>query len=156
MAAMNRLSAGSRARSESGAELIEVALTLPLLLLVVLGIIEFGFLFQQYEVITNAAREGARVAVLPGYKIPDDAKTRVNDYLTASGLDSSKATTNAVVLAPLAVGSNCISPVKVTVAYPHPVPYVGGIITYFGGSFGSVTLNATATMRVEVAAVSCS
>jgi len=46
-------------RSDSGAEVIEFALTLPLLLLVVLGIIEFGFVFQQYEVVTNAAREGA-------------------------------------------------------------------------------------------------
>ena len=32
-----------------------------------LGIIDFGFLFQRYEVVTNAAREGARVAILPGY-----------------------------------------------------------------------------------------
>ena len=35
-----------------------------------LGIIDFGFLFQHYEVVTNAAREGARVAILPGYRTP--------------------------------------------------------------------------------------
>ena len=40
----------------------------PTLLLVMLGIIDFGFLFQRYEVVTNAAREGARVAILPGYQ----------------------------------------------------------------------------------------
>ena len=56
-----------RGRSEDGAQLVEFALVLPLLLLVVLGIAEFGFIFQRYEVITNAAREGARLAVLPGY-----------------------------------------------------------------------------------------
>ena len=57
----------SRWASEDGAELIEFALVLPMLLLVVLGIAEFGFIFQRYEVLTNAAREGARIAVLPGY-----------------------------------------------------------------------------------------
>lgn len=64
MAALTR----SRARwsDESGAELIEFALALPLLLLVGLGVLDFGRLFQRYEVVTNAAREGARVGVLPG------------------------------------------------------------------------------------------
>ena len=57
----------TRGRSEDGAQLVEFALVLPLLLLVVLGIAEFGFIFQRYEVVTNAAREGARMAVLPGY-----------------------------------------------------------------------------------------
>ena len=38
--------------------MIEFSLTLPLLLLIVLGIIEFGLIFREYEVITNAAREG--------------------------------------------------------------------------------------------------
>lgn len=55
-----------RVRSERGAELIEFALVFPVLLLVVLGIVDFGFLFQRMEVVTNAAREGARIAVLPG------------------------------------------------------------------------------------------
>ena len=52
----------SRWRSEDGAQLVEFALVLPMLLLVVLGIAEFGFIFQRYEVVTNAAREGARIA----------------------------------------------------------------------------------------------
>ena len=53
--------------AERGAELVEFALVFPMLLLVMLGIMDFGFLFQRYEVVTNAAREGARVAILPGY-----------------------------------------------------------------------------------------
>jgi Flp pilus assembly protein TadG len=143
-----------RLQSESGAELIEVALTLPLLMLVLLGIIEFGFVFQQYEVITNAAREGARVAVLPTYST-DDAKTRINNYLDASGLVSSSATVNVAAQNAVAIGSNCMVPMRATVSYPHPVPFVGGIIKYFGGTMGTMTLHATSTMRVEVAAASC-
>ncbi len=61
----------SRLKSEKGAELIEFAFILPLLLFVVVGIIDFGFTFQRYEVVTNAAREGARIAVLPGYAATD-------------------------------------------------------------------------------------
>ena len=72
-----------RGRSEDGAQLVEFALVLPLLLLVVLGIAEFGFIFQRYEVITNAAREGARLAVLPGYTTAD-VEARVADSRTAA------------------------------------------------------------------------
>ncbi len=80
MAALNSIR--RRWKLASGQELIEFALVLPLLLLVLLGIIEFGLLFQQYEVVTNAAREGARIAVLPTYT-KADALTRINQYLTA-------------------------------------------------------------------------
>jgi Flp pilus assembly protein TadG len=145
-----------RWRSERGAELVEVALTMPLLLLVVLGIIEFGFVFQQYEVVTNAAREGARMAVLPHYTT-DDATARALDYLQAGGLDRSLATVEPVPLAPIAVGSSgkCIVPIQVRVTYPHPIPFVGGIFTYFGGSSSALTLAATSTMRRETVAGSC-
>ena len=53
---------GRRLRSERGQALIEMALTLPLLLLICVGIFEFGRAYQTWEVLTNAAREGARVA----------------------------------------------------------------------------------------------
>ena len=59
---MNRLR--TRTASERGAELIEFAFILPLLLFVVVGIIDFGFLFRDYEILTNAAREGARLRSL--------------------------------------------------------------------------------------------
>src|SRR4029079_4711169 len=91
MARVARIGVRQRIASATGAELIETALTLPLLLLVVVGIIEFGFVFQKYEVITNAAREGARVLVLPAFG-PADAQARVNQYLNAAGLDSTQAT----------------------------------------------------------------
>ena len=51
----------ARRSTERGQAVIELALTLPLLLLVVFGIIDFGFMFQRYESVTNAAREGARL-----------------------------------------------------------------------------------------------
>ncbi len=47
-------------KSESGVAAIEMAIVLPLLLLILFGIITFGTVFYNYIVITNAAREGAR------------------------------------------------------------------------------------------------
>ena len=142
--------------SERGAELIETALTLPLLLLVVVGIIEFGFVFQKYEVITNAAREGARVLVLPNFT-PADAQDRVNQYLTAAGLDPALATVPLPAApAETDLGGSCIFTVTVALSYPHDAPFLSGIGNYFGSSFGTFTLNASSTMRTEAAAGSCS
>ena len=71
--------------ADSGAELIELAIALPILLLVTAGIIDLGIVFQRYEVVTNAAREGARVGVLADFT-ETDIQNRVNAYLKASGL----------------------------------------------------------------------
>ena len=52
-----------------------------------MGIMDFGLMFQQYEVITNAAREGARVAMLPNYNITACATCgtqRATDYVNAA------------------------------------------------------------------------
>jgi hypothetical protein len=51
-------------RNQKGAALIEFAIILPLLLLLVFGSIEFGLLFYNKQVITNASREGARAAIV--------------------------------------------------------------------------------------------
>ena len=153
---MARLSSlRSRLRSEHGAELIETALTLPLILLVVVGIIEFGWVFQKYEVITNAAREGARIYVLPNFG-PADAVARVQQYLTAAGLNAADAT----IPTPAAptqtnLGTTCIWTITVSLSYPHQAPFLGGIGSYFNKSFGTFNLNASSTMRREVAAGSC-
>jgi Flp pilus assembly protein TadG len=142
------------ARSERGAVLIEFALVFPLLLLVTLGIIDFGLMFQRYEVLTNAAREGARVSVLSGYS-SDDVETRVEQYLQATSL--SDLTVNTSVAAPSTVnlGGSCITVIAVTVSFDHEWSFVGGIITYFGGSMGTKTLTATSTMRSETPAATC-
>ena len=79
----------ARVRSESGAELVEFALVLPLLLLVFGGIVDFGLLLQRQQVVTNAAREGARLAVLPGYTSAD-VQARVTQFVQ-EGINSDTA-----------------------------------------------------------------
>lgn len=141
-------------KCQKGAELIEFALVFPLLLLVVFGIMDFGFLFQRYEVLTNAAREGARVAVLPGYA-QADVQARVTQYLSASGMT---AIPGFAFAAPQSVnvGGACMTLTGVTVTYPHQYLFIGNIIGMFGGGgFGARTLTATARMRYEGAAQAC-
>ena len=53
-----------RPGEESGQALIEFALVLPVLILIVVGIIDFGFAFNQWNTAQNAAREGARIAAV--------------------------------------------------------------------------------------------
>lgn len=148
------MSLSRRLASEKGAELIEFALVFPLLLLVMVGIMDFGLLFQRYETVTNAAREGARVAVLPGYA-QADVQARVTQYLTAAGLT---ATPTFAYTAPQAlnVGGACVTLTGVTVGYPYQYLFIGNITTLFGGSaFATTTLTATARMRYEGAAAAC-
>ena len=141
-------------KCERGAELVEFALVFPTLLLVMLGIMDFGFMFQRYEVLTNAAREGARVAILPGYQ-DADVTARVNAYLTAAGLT---APVTVTVAAPqsLDVGGQCITVRPVTVSYNYTFMF-GSFLAFFGEpALGTKALNATAAMRTEIAAESCS
>ena len=81
-------------RSERGAELIEFALVLPILLLVFAGIVDFALMFQRFLTVSNAAREGARIAVLPGYT-QTDVQNRVTQYVREGTGDTTAAPTGA-------------------------------------------------------------
>lgn len=139
------------AADDKGAELIELALVLPILLLVLAGMVDFGILLQRYEVVTNAAREGARVAVLPNYTVAD-AQARVSSYLTVSGLTGAAPPANVVYSSETLPSGNTIQLVTVSVEYPSTFLYIGPIAAMVGGSgFGTVTLQAASSMRREVA-----
>lgn len=138
----------ARWRDERGAELIETAVVLPLLLLIVLSIVDFGFLFQRYLVLTNAAMEGARVAVLPGYSVAD-AQSRATTYAASGGVPG---TVNAVAT-PVSLpgaGGGTWPGVRITVSHVYQYRYIGPIAGLFGGSFSSVTLTAQSTVRRQL------
>jgi hypothetical protein len=144
--------------SERGAELVEFAFAFPLLLLVMLGIVDFGFMFQRYEVVTNAAREGARVAILPGYA-DADVQARVTQYLTAGGLTGTATVTVGAAQA-ISVGSRCIAVRPVTVSYQNQFLFLGPILGLMGivgggGSLADKPLNATSSMRSEAPGETC-
>ncbi len=68
-------------QADGGAELLEFAFVVPLLLMLLIGIFWIGRAFNVYETITRAAREGARYAVLPSSVADGNAPP---DPLTAS------------------------------------------------------------------------
>jgi Flp pilus assembly protein TadG len=139
----------SRWRSERGAELIEFAIVAPILIFILAAIVDFGMLFRTYEAVTNAAREGARVGVLPGYA-PADVQNRVAQYLAASGLNG--AYTVNVVNVPITTGAGTFTARAVTLNYTYQFSVLAAAAPLFGGSFGSIPLNAVTAMRVEAGA----
>ena len=139
----------SRWRSERGAELIEFAIVAPILIFIIAGLVDFGMMFRTYEAVTNAAREGARVGVLPGYDAPD-VQARVDAYLAAAGLTGTRTTyvTNQTVATP----AGTFAARSVNVQYVYQFAVLGGFAPLFGGNFGTINLNAVAVMRTETQA----
>ena len=139
-------------RDTRGAEIVEFALVTPVLLVVLAGIVDMGFMFNSYEVITNAAREGARLAAVPGWT--DTAvKTRVNAYIAAAGLNTNTVVTTVDPVA-VNVGAGTINGVKVVVSYPYNYMMLGPMVKLVqsSASFDTITLTAASTMRTEIAA----
>jgi len=136
-----------RWRSEKGVNLIEFALVFPLLLMVVLGIVDFAIVLHHSEVLTNAAREGARVATLPGYGAAD-VQIRVNEFTQVGGIAA--APTVTVTATTIPTGAGAWPATTVDVDYTHDYLFIGGIATWFGGSFSDIDLSAHATMRHEL------
>jgi Flp pilus assembly protein TadG len=144
----------SRWQAEDGSQLVEFALVLPMLLLVVLGIAEFGFIFQRYEVLTNAAREGARIAVLPGYSTAD-VQARVAGYVTAGRVPTTGTNPNVAVAdvsIPTTAGGPVLAGKRVTVTYTHTYMFLTAIGSWFGASYATVPLRAVSEMRTEIVA----
>jgi len=147
---MATLTRKPRWHSERGAELIEMVVVLPLLLLVLFGIIDFGFLFQRYVVLTNAAMEGARVAILPGYTAVD-AQNRATTYASTGGVPGT-VTAVAIATTMPRPGGGTWPAMEVTVDHTYSYQFIGPIVSMFGGTFSTVNLRARATMRRQLGA----
>ena len=142
-----------RRGNERGGVLVEFALVVPILLVIFAGIVDFGLMMQRREVVTNAAREGARIAVLPGYELPD-VQARVNEYLNdgiQTGAAANAVTSMEEVILPGVLPQVLMRRVQVT--YTTSYSILGPMMGLIGGSnFGTITLVARSTMRVEVPA----
>jgi Flp pilus assembly protein TadG len=159
-----RQSAGS-GRGERGAALVEFALCLPLLLVIIAGIVDFGFVFQRYEVLTNAAREGARLATLPQYNgdltlIRGRVREYVSQGLNIPITDMTTVLPDAqiVVTSPdITVTSGpvtyTIQTSVITITFVHNFLLLRPILGLINGNWGtSITLTARSQMRNELQA----
>lgn len=142
----------TRVKSERGAALLEAAITIPMLLLISVGIFEFGRAWQTWQVLTNAAREGARLAVLPDPTVGVPER-RVRDYMAAGqlpGAESAAVDVNRTTS--MTVNGAAVSASQVTIDYPftfivlQPVARLVSPGTSVGGP---LTMRAQALMRNE-------
>jgi len=80
-------------RDGRGQALVELALILPILLMLLLGIFEFGRAWNTKQVITDAAREGARLAVVQNSDIDqNDVKAAIATTLSRAGIPGTAVT----------------------------------------------------------------
>ena len=91
----------SRVRDESGQSMVEMALILPVLLLIVMGILEFGRAFSTKQAVTHAARLGARKAVvLDPSMTRDSVLATIATTLSRAGIPGTAVTIDFDSLAP--------------------------------------------------------
>jgi Flp pilus assembly protein TadG len=119
-------------RSRPGQALAEFALCSPVLLLLLLGIVDIGWLYNRQLMLTHATREGARLGTLG--QSETQIRTAIRTTLQASGF--SPLPTDAQLQVSLTGG-------KAHVAIAVPVP------TLFAISGPEITLGATTDMRLE-------
>ena len=135
-------------RNERGAALIEMAFTIPILLLISVSIFEFGRAYQTWQVLTNAAREGARVAIL-AESTDATVQDRVRTYMQSGQLpNAGRATVN--VDRNVAMGTSTAS--RITVDYPYQFMVLNPVMRLVNRNStagGPLTLQAVVLMRNE-------
>ena len=139
-----------RMRGEKGAALIEAAVTVPVILLISVGIFEFGRAYQTQQVLTNAAREGARVAVIEGTS-DADVRTRVRDYVTRGGLTTLTDGQIVVLRAVPLTASSTASSVEINYPFQFMVlnPVVRLVAPTDTTTGAPITMKAATLMRNE-------
>jgi Flp pilus assembly protein TadG len=138
-----------RLRNQRGAALIETAITLPLVLLVSVSIFEFGRAYQTWQVLTNAAREGARVSILTD-QTDAQVSDAVRNYMTSGRLPNA-ASAPIVIERNVAFGGSTAS--RITINYPFNFmvlsPVARLVVQTSSLGSGALTMSAVAMMRNE-------
>lgn len=123
-------------RSEQGQTMTEFAIVLPILVLLVFGVIQFGIAFNNYLALTDAARAGARRAAVS--RLSGNGSTAGVNATRAAAADLNLSNLQVSVSSSWTQGSN----VSVTATYPYSISLLGVIVK-------SGRLSTTVTERVE-------
>ena len=141
-----------RIRGEQGTAILEAAATLPMVLLIAVGIFEFGRAYQTWQILTNAACEGARIAVLAD-ATDSGVQSRVRDCMQGGQL--ANYGTAAVTVnrnATITVNGLAVSSSRVSVDYPFDFVVLQPVARLIkpDASVGSpLTMHAEVMMRNE-------
>jgi Flp pilus assembly protein TadG len=148
------MATGRRSKSR-GQGLVEFALVLPLFLLLVFGIMDLGLAVFSYNSITNAAREGARLAIVnqDGTNVSAKAKSQARvagaptvtvAYYQANADGTPDTTTTCPIGASSYIGVGCLAVVTFTGSYTPITPVIGRVLFKNG-----VTFTAKSILPVE-------
>jgi Flp pilus assembly protein TadG len=159
-----------RRRSTAGQSLVELAIILPVLLILLMSIVQIGFLLNTQVGLTNAAREADRnAAAIPVAKLADATAAATTYYArltdaangflvrnvgaySASRLVTSGSPRTQVCYYSITDASGAPAVMaRVEVEYSHPlfIPIIGSILDLFDGtSDGGLRLGATEDIRV--------
>jgi len=125
-------------KNEKGQSLVEFAILLPILLLLLMGIFEFGLMLNSYLTINNSAREGARLGIVAG------SNTEIEELIT--NISPTLDIENLIVNITPSDGSRKSGgtlTVEVKYNYQVTIPIISNILT------GVVVLKAQTSMRIE-------
>ena len=122
--------------NQRGQTMTEVALVMPILLFLLLGIIQFGIVFNNYVTLTDAVRAGARKGAV-ARRLTNPAGA-VQTQVRNSATDLKQSDLSVTVTSTFAHGSD----VTVTATYPYSISLLGLVVK-------SGSLHSTTTERVE-------
>jgi Flp pilus assembly protein TadG len=135
---------GSR---ERGAEAVEFALVVPIFILLVFGVVDFGWMINNDTMVNNASREGARVGALD----PVTADIQATVLQDSGTLDTTQITTTVTCLKPNATACASMADATSGGTVIVKVVYHHSWITPVGSTLMSSGINLTKTtqMRIE-------
>jgi Flp pilus assembly protein TadG len=155
---LRRASADTRGQS-----LVEFAFVLPMLVVMIVGMVDFARLWMQYQIITDAAREAARQAVIASEDDADAKKSAVVADLTTAmqtmGIANSVApfwdcqsaagAATDVEVYECGWGGLRGTPATVTIRAPYRFAFLGPFIGWVNEGDQTITLTTSITMRNE-------
>ena len=125
--------------------MVEFAIILPVLLLILFAILQFGIVFNNYIQVTSAAREGARKASVSRSGNTCSAVQTLATTAAKAAAPGLKQSSVTVTIPTSTCTSNALvqgSDYAVKVAYPYSISLIGLVVA-------SGTLSSTTTIRVE-------
>lgn len=133
---------------QKGQALVEFALVVPVLLILFLGIMEFGLLMYNQQIITNASREGARYGIVARAprRAPGEIESVVNDYCGSHLVTFGTGTPSVTVTPDPTSGAVFGDDLTVSVEFHYDFLLLPEFVTDL---LGGQTLRAASTMKYE-------
>lgn len=129
-------------RGERGQALVEFAITVPILLTLLLGIVDFARAWNVYQVLTDAGREATRLAVVDNGSTEADVRLAVRQAAARAGIVVEDADIT------IAEGAARGDPTTVSISHGYTLRWVGWVMGLVGAD-RTIDFTVSTTMRRE-------